>query len=94
MRSLLTRLKRLEHVRAAERQPQFELQIGHYVKQLPPEYAGERHMVTVGRLPDGKYQWEERPGAPLDGGDDDHIFRVILVEKIADSDGIGPEGHQ
>jgi hypothetical protein len=45
-------------------------------------------MVTLGRHPDGKYQWEERPGAPLDGGDDDHIFRVILVEKTAASDGI------
>jgi hypothetical protein len=87
MRSLLTRLKRLEHVRATQRQPQIELQIG-YLKTLPPEYAGERHMVTLGRHPDGKYQWEERPGAPMDGGDDGHIFRVILVEKTADSDGI------
>ena len=82
MRSLLTRLKRLEHVRAAQRQPQFELQIGHYVKQLPPEYTGERHVVTVGRLPDGKYQWEERPGpAPAneDDGDPRTIIRVSLV---------------
>jgi hypothetical protein len=35
MRSLLTRLKRLEKVRAAERLPQVELQIG-YLKKLPP----------------------------------------------------------
>ena len=61
MRSLLTRLKRLERVRAAERQPPIELQIG-YLKKLPPEYTGERHVATVGRLSDGKYQWEERPG--------------------------------
>jgi hypothetical protein len=83
MRSLLPRLKRLEQVRAAERTPQIELQIG-YLKTLRPEYAGERHMVTLGRHPDGKCQWEERSGAPLDGGDDDHIFSVILVEKTAD----------
>ena len=49
MRSLLTRLKRLEHVRAAQRRPQIELQIGS-LKRLPPEYTGERHFVTVGRL--------------------------------------------
>jgi hypothetical protein len=43
------------------------LQIGHYVKQLSPEYTGERHVVTVGRLADGTYHWE-RPGpAPKAG---------------------------
>jgi hypothetical protein len=81
MRSLLTRLKRLENVRATQRQPQCELQVG-YLRTLPPEYAGERHMVTVGRLPDGKYQWEERPGAPLGDEDDDHILRVIIMRKL------------
>jgi hypothetical protein len=83
MRSLLTRLKRLEHVRAAERLPQIEVQIGHYVKQLPPEYVGERHVVTVDQLPDGEYQWEERPGpAPANEDDDDTrtIIRVVSVE--------------
>lgn len=82
MRSLLTRLKRLERVRAAERQPPIELQIG-YLKKLPPEYAGERHVATVDRLSDGKYQWEERPGpAPAneDAGDARRIIRVVLVE--------------
>ena len=81
MRSLLTRLKRLEHVQAAERWPQIELQIG-YLKKLPPEYVGERHVVTVGQLPDGKYQWEERPGpAPAieDDGDARTIIRINLV---------------
>jgi hypothetical protein len=82
MRSLLIRLKRLEEVRAAvERQRPLQVQCG-YLKTLPPEYAGERRMVTVGRLPDGKYQWEERPGAPLDDENDDHILRVIFVRKL------------
>jgi len=81
MRSLLTRLKRLENVRAAQRLPQVELQIG-YLKKLPPEYTAERHVVTVGRLSDGKYQWEERPG-PAPANEDDSaarmIFRINLV---------------
>jgi hypothetical protein len=81
MRSLLTRLKRLEHVRAAERLPQIEVQIG-YLKRLPPEYVGERHVVTMGQLPDGKYQWEERPGpAPAEEDADPRmIIRINLVE--------------
>jgi hypothetical protein len=69
MRSLLTRLKRLENVRAAERRPQIELQIG-YLKKLPPEYVGERHVVTVSRLSEGTYHWEERPG-PAPAAEDD-----------------------
>ena len=76
MRSLLTRLKRLEHVRAAERLPQIELQIG-YLTKLPPECVGDRHVVTVGRLSDGKYQWEERPG-PAPANEDDGDARMII----------------
>ena len=82
MRSLLTRLKRLEKVRAADRLPQIELQIG-YLKKLPPEYTGERHVVTVDRLSDGTYHWEERPGpAPAieDDGDARTIIRVVFGE--------------
>jgi hypothetical protein len=78
MRSLLTRLKRLEQVRAAQCWPQIEVQIGQYAKKLPPEYTGERHVVTVGRLPDGKYQWEERPG-PAPANEDDGDPRTILM---------------
>jgi hypothetical protein len=54
MRSaLLTRLRRLEEVRAVECQHRLPVQFG-YLKELPPEYAGERHLITVRRLPDGK----------------------------------------
>jgi hypothetical protein len=79
--ALLTRLKRLEEDRAVERQHRLEVQFG-YLKELPPEYAGERHLVTVGRLPDGNYQWEERPGArgaEEDEGDGRRILRVVFV---------------
>ena len=92
MRSLLTRLKRLENVQAAERWPQIELQIG-YLKKLPPEYVGERHVVTVGQLPDGKYHWEERPGpAPAieDDGDARTIIRISAVKLIDDLAGESP----
>ena len=60
---VLTRLKRLEGVRAAEQQngpPIVEL--GYVVKHLPPNYSGPRHLVTVARLPNGWHQWEEWPG--------------------------------
>ena len=77
--ALLKRLRHLEQVHTVEGQGPLEFQIG-YLKKLPEEYDGERHMVTVGRAADGKYRWEERRGAPPaseDGGT--HIIRVILV---------------
>jgi hypothetical protein len=53
MRSLLTRLKRLEDIRAGEqRYSPLQLEIG-YLKKLPPEYTGPRHTVTVRQTP----QW-------------------------------------
>ena len=79
MRALLTRIKRLETVHAIELQPRVEFQMG-YLKKLPTDYAGERHEVTAGRLPDGNYLWEERPGPPPASEDSGtHIIRVILV---------------
>ena len=79
MRALLTRIKRLETVRAIKRLPQFELQTG-YLKKLPEEYTGERHVVTVGRAADGTYRWEERRGAPSASEDScKWIIRSILV---------------
>jgi hypothetical protein len=78
--ALLKRLQRLEEVRAAEPRP-VELQFG-YLKKLPPDYTGERHVVTLGRLADGNYQWEERPGpAPVEEEDNSKtIIRMNLVE--------------
>ena len=79
MRALLTRIKRLETVHAVERQPRVEVQMG-YLKKLPADYAGERHEVTAGRLPDGKYLWEERPGPPpVSEESNRRIIRVIFV---------------
>jgi hypothetical protein len=80
MRSLLTRLKRLEDVRAGEqRHRPLQLEFG-YLKRLSPEYTGLRHTATVGQLPNGHFLWEERPGPPPASADTGtHIIRVILV---------------
>jgi hypothetical protein len=83
MRSLLTRLKRLEDVRACEqRHGPLQLEFG-YLKELPPEYSGPRHTATVGRFANGYFKWEERPGPPPSGQDDSsdrHVMRIILVQ--------------
>ena len=77
--ALLKRLKRLEEVRAVESQPPVEFQIG-YVKRLPQEYNGERHVVIVGRAAGRRYRWEERRGAPPASEDDPtSIIRIFLV---------------
>jgi hypothetical protein len=51
------RLKRLETRQLHDSRPGVTVQLGH-LKSLPPDYVGERHIVTVNRLPDGKYEWE------------------------------------
>jgi hypothetical protein len=33
-----------------------------YLKQLPREYSGPRHIVSVSKRPDGRCHYEERPG--------------------------------
>ena len=65
MRSaLLTRLKRLETVQAAEeRNRRLKVEFA-YLKLLPREYSGPRHRVKVGQRPDGRDEYEERPGEP------------------------------
>jgi hypothetical protein len=74
MRSaLLVWLKRLETVRAVEESNRpFKIEFA-YLNPAPSNWSSatsrscrritpERHIVSLGRLPDGKYQWEERPG--------------------------------
>ena len=76
--ALLKRLERLEEVRAVGSQPPVEIQLG-YLKKLPPEYTGERHVVTVGRDTNGVYRWEERRGAPANEDCLKSIIRLFLV---------------
>jgi len=76
--ALLKRVQRLEEVRVVACQPP-EFQTG-YLKSLPAEYTGERHIVTVGRNSDGLYQWEERRGPEPDEGKRNSVppFRVVV----------------
>jgi hypothetical protein len=85
--ALLKRLKRLEQVQATEDLPSVEFQTG-YAKRLPADYIGDRHLVTVGRDPDGLYHWEEQPGPEPDEGKRNFPppFRVVLTspeDKLA-----------
>jgi hypothetical protein len=50
-------------------------------KELPPNYAGERHIATVGHDEDGNYRWGERPGRAPTNEDDGKLppLRVIIM---------------
>jgi len=62
--AVLARLKRLETVRAVEESNRpFKIEFA-YLKLLPREYSGPRHIVSVSKRPDGRCNYEERPGPP------------------------------
>jgi hypothetical protein len=82
--ALLKRVQRLEEVCGSQcRPPEFQVC---YLKELPADYTGERHIVTVGRDPDGTYRWEERPGLEPDQGKRNPVrpFRVVLASPEED----------
>jgi hypothetical protein len=65
----------LEQVRSVEqRNSRLIVEFGYVAKRLPPDYSGPPHLVTVGRLPDGKYQWEECPGPPPIGEESNRLL--------------------
>ena len=81
--ALLKRVQRLEEVRVVACNPP-EFQVG-YLKKLPADYTGERHIVTVGRDPDGTYHWEERRGPePDDKRASIPPFRVVFTSPEED----------
>ena len=56
--ALVKRLERLEIVPGfQESNHRFKIEFK-YLKQLPREYTGPRHIVTVGRRPDGREECE------------------------------------
>ena len=80
--ALRSRLERLE-VRVEPKKPQ-RFRSG-YLKTLPADYVGERHVVIVKREPagaPGNFEWgefEERPGpAPVDAQEEDAITICIV----------------
>ena len=80
--ALRSRLERLE-VRMEPKRPQL-IRSG-YLKTLPTDYVGERHVVIVKQEPSGNGEWcefEERPGpAPLDAQEDDDCTTIYLVYR-------------
>jgi len=71
MRSLVSRLKRLERIERRAAGPRFVLHYG-YLKKLPYDYKGPRHQITIRQIPPEElppsaqgqpwFEWEERPG--------------------------------
>ena len=92
MRSIISRLSRLERLTPESTGPRrLRIQYG-YLKTLPSDYTGPRHTVTVKQLAtdsDGHewFEWEERPGAEpasTDGHPNDEIVvQVRYVESKA-----------
>ena len=56
-----------------------------YLKTLPTDFVGERHVVIVNRKPSGKGEWcefEERPGpAPVDAREDDDGITIYITYR-------------
>jgi hypothetical protein len=93
MRSVVSRLARLERLSTLSTAPKrLRIQYG-YLKTLPDDYIGPRHTVTAGRLPPGWgassgeawFEWEERPGpgpaSNATGPNDEIVVQVHYVEK-------------
>jgi hypothetical protein len=93
MRSVVSRLARLERLNRLSAAPsRFRVQYG-YLKTLPDDYTGPRHVVTVRQLPPGPgaysgedwFEWEERPGTEppsnATGPNDELVVRVSYVER-------------
>ena len=89
--ALRSRLERLE-VRAEPKKPHF-FRSG-YLKTLPADYVGERHVVIVKREPagaTGQNEWcefEERPGpAPVDALEEDCTTIYIVYRDLVNPQG-------
>jgi hypothetical protein len=56
-----------------------------YLKTLPTEYVGERHVVIVKREPSGNGEWcefEERPGpAPPDAQEEENCTTICIIYR-------------
>jgi hypothetical protein len=79
---VLARLKRLETVRTVEDSIRpLKIEFAH-LKLLSRDYQGPRHIVSVSQRPGGRYDYEERPGAPPPyqaESQDPNVMRVYLV---------------
>jgi hypothetical protein len=95
MRSVVSRLARLERFNRLSIAPRrLRIEYG-YLRTLPDDFTGPRHIVTVRQLPPGPgacsgedwFDWEEQPGpGPLEDADrlnDEQVVRVSYVEGKA-----------
>jgi hypothetical protein len=62
MKAILRRLDRIEQSLAPKNRPS-KIEFA-YLKLLPRESSGPRQRVKVGQRPDGRDEYEERPGEP------------------------------
>jgi hypothetical protein len=83
--ALVKRLERLEIVQGLqESNRRLKIEFA-YLKQLPREYTGPRHIVTVGRRPNGREECEERPGEPPpshEAARDQNVMRIYIVYAV------------
>ena len=90
--ALLTRLKRLETVRAVEQSHRpFKIEFA-YLKLLPREYSGPRHILPVRQRLDGRDAYEERPAEPPPNhgeNQDENVIRLYLVRAPEAANEIG-----
>jgi hypothetical protein len=90
--ALRSRLERLEVV-VEPRKPQ--LVRSGYLKTLPADYVGERHVVIVKREPSGNGEWcefEERPGpVPPDAQEEDCTTIYIVYRDRLNPPGWKPQ---
>ena len=88
--ALRSRLERLE-VKVEPKKPHF-FRSG-YLKTLPVDYVGERHVVIVKREPSGNGEWcefEERPGPAPPGEEEENCTTICIVYQ----DRLSPPGER
>ena len=90
--ALRSRLDKLEVKVDAKKPPLFR---SGYLKTLPTDYVGDRHVVIVKREPSGNGEWcefEERPGpAPPGAQEDEDCTTIRIVYREVGIHHVGPE---
>ena len=82
---------RRDGARGRGKRPSTESRIA-YLKLLPREYAGPRHIVSVSKRPDGRCEYEERPGeAPPNQGqvNDENVMTIYFVRAQNTANEVG-----
>src|ERR1700730_16724744 len=96
--ALRSRLEKLEVRVEAKKPPLFR---SGYLKTLPTDYVGERHVVIVKREPSGApngewCEFEERPGpAPVDAQEEDAItICIVYRDRLIPQSGQAARGRE